>query len=100
MSACYKRRGITRTFYNFPSSSFLEELSLCEHSFLTLSFANDDFHHGRGSQCEIVIRSYTAPSVSRLRLVPHVAVKRHDDKNARVASGQQCNYFGFFFCPL
>ena len=64
LSVCYNRRVITRTFDNFPSSSFLEKLSLCEHSFLTLPFANDDFYHGRGSQSEIVIRSYTICPVS------------------------------------
>ena len=43
-------KGVTRTFDDFPSGSFLEKLSLCEHSILALSFANDDFDHGRGSE--------------------------------------------------
>jgi hypothetical protein len=60
-----KPKGITRTFYDFPSGSFLEKLSLCEHSIFSLSFADDDFDHGRGSQSEIVIRSYTISSSLR-----------------------------------
>jgi len=41
---------VTRTFDDLPSSRFLEELSLCKHSVLSLSFAYGDFDHGRGSQ--------------------------------------------------
>jgi hypothetical protein len=60
---CFERllrtKGMTRTFYDFPSGSFLVKLSLCEHGILSLSFADDDLDHGRGSQSVIVIRSYT-----------------------------------------
>ena len=43
-------KGITRTFDDFPSGSFLEKLPLCEHGVFALSFADDDFDHGRGSE--------------------------------------------------
>lgn len=54
-----QRKRVTRTFDDLPPSSFLEKLSLCKHSILSLSFANDDFDHGRGSQSLIVIRLHT-----------------------------------------
>jgi hypothetical protein len=59
LNDCLQLKLVTRTFDDLSSSRFLEKLSLCKHSILSLSFANDDFDHGRESQSLIVIRSYT-----------------------------------------
>lgn len=97
-------KGVTRTFDDFPSGSFLKKLSLCEHSILALSFADDDFDHGRGSKKsdsdKILLHLVVSPFQTRLSSEsPHVAFN-DNDKTARVASAQQCYYLGFFFCPL
>lgn len=57
-----------RTFNDLPSSSFLEEFSLCKRCILSISFSNGDFYHGCGCQCVITIRCTDAISSEDSRL--------------------------------
>jgi len=89
--ACHEYGGPGRTFNDLPSSSFLEEFSLCKYCILSISFANGDFNHGCGCQGVITIRCTDAISSEDSRLkcvkVGHVVITHVTAKPRELPAG-------------